>query len=188
MRIALWLLGSLVVLSASATQVQRLEPTASARPVEAPEEIVVRGRQLAKFRLEVQTARERAYAIFNEINSNDDFDVRCRDERKYHSRATRRVCRPQFESRIAAEAGAEYMDQLRMECPPTAAGPRAIQDCIFSGYGQQAANAARRVELQLPGKRDQMTEEIVRLANANDEFAQAILDFYEASQQVRRGA
>ena len=53
---------------------------------EAPEEIVVRGRRLVELGVEVEKAREHA-AIFNEINSNDDFDVHCRDERKYISGA-----------------------------------------------------------------------------------------------------
>ncbi len=182
MRSVLLMLGSIVAFNAGAIQVQRAaDPGADtgARRAEAPDEVIVRGKRLGELRLQVTAARERAYAIFNEINSNDGFDVRCREVRRYFSHATRRVCRAQFEDRISAAAGAEYLGMLFMSCP----GEGITQDCMFSGYGQTAANAARRVEGQLPNKRDEMNDEIVRLANENDEFAQAILDFYEASRQ-----
>lgn len=187
MRIVTWFALSCAVsygayaLESNASAVQQSASQAARQ--ETPDEVIVRGRRLAEFRQDVQDKREQAYAIFNEINSDDDFDVRCYDERKYHSRAKRHVCRAHFEDRITAEAGAEYMRALKFFCPPSAGGAANIQDCIFSGIGQQAAQAARRVELGIPNKRDEMNDEILRLANENDEFAQAILDFYAADQR-----
>jgi hypothetical protein len=57
------------------------------------------------------------------------------------------------------------------------------QDCIFSEASSAGISAAQGVEGEAPIKRKQFNDEIVRLANENDEFAQAILDFYEAHQQ-----
>ena len=57
------------------------------------------------------------------------------------------------------------------------------QACMFSDLGQSAAAAARGAESQLPTKHEQMKDEIVRLANQDDRFAQAILDWYEKTQQ-----
>jgi hypothetical protein len=54
---------------------------------------------------------------------------------------------------------------------------------MFSNAGAGGINRAQGVEGQLPGKREQMTDEIFRVARENDEFAKAILDWYEASQQ-----
>lgn len=54
---------------------------------------------------------------------------------------------------------------------------------MFSDIGQNAANAAQALEGELPTKHRQMTDEIVRLANEDDRFAQAILDWYEKTQQ-----
>jgi hypothetical protein len=149
----------------------------------APEEVVVRGRRLTDLRFEVEQAQERAYAIFNDINSDDDFDVYCREERRYHSRATQRTCRPQFENRISAEAARAYMAELSWTCQPSLEGFLDTQACMFSGPGVAAKAAAQGVEGQLPGKRDQMSDEIVRLANEDDRFAQAILDWYEKTEQ-----
>jgi hypothetical protein len=143
------------------------------------EEIIVRGRRLTDLRFEVEQAQERAYAIFNELNSDDDFDVYCRDERRYHSRATTRVCRPQFENRISAEAAQEYMSALSWRCPAEMVG----QECLFSDYSSAAKSAAQGAESAAPNKREQMKEEIVRLANQDEGFAQAILDWYEKTEQ-----
>jgi hypothetical protein len=155
----------------------------SASAQEAPEEVVVRGRRLAEFRAEVEKAREHAYSIFNEINSNDDFDVLCRYERRYFSHSKRRVCRARFEDRIAADAATEYMRSLAANCPTGPSGAVIIQGCMFTAVGQRAADSSRAIEGAALNKRDQMADEILRLANENDEFARAILDFYEADQR-----
>jgi hypothetical protein len=143
------------------------------------EEVIVRGRRLNDLRSEVQVARERAYGIFNEINSDDDFDVYCREEGRTGTRATQRVCRAQFENRISAAAAKEYMSSLSWSCPGQLAG----QECMFSDYSSGAMSAAQGVESEALTKEDQMKEEILRLANQDEKFAQAILDWYEANQQ-----
>jgi hypothetical protein len=151
---------------------------------DAPEEVIVRGRRLVEFRLQVQQARERAYAIFNEINSDDDFDVHCRDERRYFSHSERRICRARFEDRISADAAKEYMATLTWNCPgDPATGFVDTQRCLFSAPGQTAKASALAMEGQAPLMRDRMNDEILRLANENDGFAQAILDFYEADRR-----
>lgn len=157
---------------------------AGSPPQEVPDEVVVSGRRVAVLRAEVQTARELAYSIFNELNSNDDFDVYCRQEGRTGTRSTQRVCRAQFENRISADAASEYMSQLFALCQPDpATGVFDTQACMFGGTGQAARSAAQGVETQLPSMRDRMTDEILRLAREDDRFAQAILDWYEANQQ-----
>ena len=173
----------LVFMTASGTFAALAQSTPAAGEVADSEEIVVRGRRLTDLRFEVEQAQERAYSIFNDINSDDDFDVYCREERRYHSRATSRVCRPQFENRISGEAARAYMAELSWTCQPNQEGFLDTQACMFSGPGLGAKAAAQGVEGQLPGKRDQMSEEIVRLANQDDRFAQAILDWYEKTEQ-----
>jgi hypothetical protein len=157
--------------------------SAAASNAETPEEVVVRGKRLTDLRFDVQVARERAYNLFNDINSNDDFDVYCREEGRTGTRSTQRVCRAQFENRVSADAAKEYMSTLFSLCQPNAEGFLDTQACMFSGPGASARSAAQGVEGALPGKHEQMTEEIFRLARENDEFAQAILDWYEANQQ-----
>jgi hypothetical protein len=147
---------------------------------DAPEEIVVRGRRIGELRAEIEVARQRAYAIFNEINTNDEFDVRCRKDSRPGTNVPQEVCRAQFENRISSAAGQEYFSGLFRACR----GPAGItQDCMFSNAASAALNAAQGIEGQALSKQDQMKEEILRLANEDDRFAQAILDWYEANQQ-----
>jgi hypothetical protein len=177
----------LVFMMASGSFAVLAQSTPAAGDASDSEEIIVRGRRLTDLRFEVEQAQERAYAVFNDINSDDDFDVYCRDERRHHSRAKVRLCRAQFEHRISAEAAREYMAALSWTCQPTADANGVVtlntQACMFSNSGQSAATAARAVEGQLPTKHEQMNDEIVRLANQDDRFAQAILDWYETTQR-----
>src|SRR6202008_342487 len=86
-------------------------------PQEAPDEVVVRGRRLTELRVEIEIKRERAYSIFNEINSTDDFDFQCVEELRRGSRMPRRVCAPRFEGRISAAAARDYLATMRAVCP-----------------------------------------------------------------------
>src|SRR5882672_4227370 len=141
------------------------------------DEIVVRGKRPGDLRLAVESAREHAYDVFDEINSNNDFDVHCGDEKRTFSRMKRRVCHAQFENRIQAQAAKEYMHELFVHCVEiTAPG-------VFSAAAQMGIVRAHSVESEIPGKREEMNQEIVRLANENTQFAQAILDYYKASQE-----
>lgn len=150
----------------------------TAATAETPEEIVVRGKRLAEFRLEVQFARERAYAIFNEINSSDDFDITCDSEMRTGTRVGREVCVARFEGRISSHAARDWLASIRWNCKKGNTG----QDCMFdpdvAGYGLAAAQA---VESEAPMQRDRLNAEIHRLARTDMRFGQAILDFYDAS-------
>lgn len=150
---------------------------------EAPDEVVVRGRRLSELRYELQTAREHAYYVFNALNSNDEFDILCRDERKYHSRTTRRVCKARFETDISANAAKEYMTALLFACRPAAGEQFSLTHCMFSDASENPRSRAQAVEGEAGPKRDALSEEIWRVANEHPDFAQAILDYFELSQQ-----
>jgi len=178
---------ALIVLSMNASggpALAQTEPPARERGATAaqenPEEVVVRGRRIGELRAEVEDARERAYELFNDLNNNDEFDVYCRKEIRSGTNVPAEVCRAQFENRISADAAREYLSGLFSAC--NGAGG-VTQDCMFSNAGAAAISRAQGVEGQLAGKREQMTDEIFRVARENDEFAQAILDWYEANQQ-----
>jgi hypothetical protein len=144
------------------------------------DEVIVHGRRLGDLRLAVESARQRAYDIFNEINGDNDFDVHCGAEKRDFSHMKRRLCRPQFENRIQAQAAKEYMHELFVACRGEISA-----SCVDSGAGQRGLVRAHAVEIQIPGKRKEMNQEILRLANENTQFAQAILDYYEASQELK---
>ena len=185
MRILALIAGFILVSFEGGVALGQNEPTARERGTESPDrkaddEVIVTGKRLGELRLEVKTARQHAYDVFNEINGDDDFDVSCRDQTRVFSHAKVNVCRAQFERRIEAEASKQYLEALMLTCPGNGG---VTQACIFSGYGARALARSAGVESPLENKRNQLNDMIVKLANENQQFAQAILDFYAAHQK-----
>lgn len=173
--------GLFILLVVSAAAGAGAQGAAAVPPVgggasEQPDEVIVRGRRLADFRFQVEQARVRAYDIFNEINSDDDFDVSCVREETTGTRVRRQVCRARFENRISAAAAHDYFAALRWVCPDG-----VTADCIFSDASIVGISAAQGIEAEAPIKRAQMNAEIDRLARENDQFAEAIIEWYDAS-------
>jgi hypothetical protein len=183
MRSVLSVLALLAALSVDAAHAQSAatassggEGSAASGGSESTEEIVVRGRRLADFRVELEKARVRAYDIFNEINTGDDFDVHCVLEESTGTRMRQQVCRARFEGRISSRAAQEYISALRWSCPDG-----LTADCIFSDRSAAGISAAAAVESEAPAKRDLLNQEIHRLAREDLRFAQAIVDWYDAN-------
>ena len=179
MRIVALILFSIAVSGPDIAGAQNEPAAGGDERSQEPEEIVVRGKRLVAFRVEVELARERAYDIFNEINSDDDFDIQCTAEQRTGTRLGRQVCAARFEGRISSRAGKDYLSALRAVCNQDPGG--LTQDCMFSGASSYGIAAAQAAESEAPIKRDRLNEEIHRLARENLEFGQAILDFYDAS-------
>ena len=189
MRIVALMVCSIFVSAGGGVAFGQNEPAAGERSAGSPnpqvdDEVIVTGKRIGELRLAVEKARERAYGIFNAINSTNDFDFVCSEETRQFSRAKTRTCRPRFESRITSTAAKEYMSALTMTCP---ADPRDgfinWQECMTGKYAQRGLARAQAVSGEAPGLHEQLEDEILRLAGENDQFAQAILDFYTAQQQ-----
>ena len=82
------------------------EPVSS----ETVEEITVYGdKSLIRLRHEMYAAAENFFAIFNEINSNDDFDVECEYVTFLGSRRRHYLCMPRFAEKAEAQATLEMI-------------------------------------------------------------------------------
>lgn len=62
----------------------------ASRPIE--ESSVVGERTFSTLQLEIESAETEVYGLFNELNSNDEFDVKCVKEVFVGSHFSRRVC------------------------------------------------------------------------------------------------
>ena len=77
------------------------EQDAQTRPIE---EITVLGeRSFFTLRLEIEAAEEEVYGLFNELNTNDDFDVKCTREVYTGSHFKRRSCMAAYLREAEAE-------------------------------------------------------------------------------------
>jgi uncharacterized protein len=88
---AVALLGAVVCLG-TALDAQETGP-AVAEPTATPEDvIIVREKEIEDLRLRVERAEDDVFARFNEINSDDSYDIHCYERGPIDSRIARRVC------------------------------------------------------------------------------------------------
>jgi hypothetical protein len=143
---------------------------------EEPEEVIVRGRRLADFRAELEAAQLRVYDLFNDLNSDDAFDVRCQTEDATGTRLRQQTCRPQVVDDISSDAGKAWVNGFKDACPGG-----MTQDCIFGnpGAASQARSAALAEEGREPTMQKRFAAEMARVVRDHPEMQQALLD-YEA--------
>ena len=74
------------------------------------EEVVVTApRTLSAMRAEIDSVQNRAFALFNELNVDNDYDIVCRRETPTGSHIPVRVCRPRYVDRLEAEATQDFL-------------------------------------------------------------------------------
>lgn len=147
------------------------QPPESAEP-EVPEEIeeitVYGESNINILRRQFNLAQERMFELFNTLNSNDEFDIKCDYEQRLGSRRWHHVCTPKFNTRPQAHAGGQYMVTYDGEDKPSIQSPRV-----------------RRLNREL-------WEEMARLVNENPQLRQSYIDLaekknaYEAERERRR--
>jgi hypothetical protein len=138
-------------------------------PPAADEEIVVRGRSPAELRAEIELARDAFIARFNDINSDDRFDIHCRLEKRVASHLEERVCasnswREQdanfafdFVRELRGEGGtnpqAHRAEQLRMQRLLEEEMQRlAVEDPALRDAGQRLGRAMRTMNVEAGGR------------------------------------
>jgi hypothetical protein len=124
------------------------------------EEIVVRGRSRAALRAEIQAAEEALYARWNEINSDDEFDIHCRLELLTGSRIRRRVCQANFWRDALSRAGTETARALKGEA--AIAPQNFLAEALYKG-------GLLEEEMQRLAREDEtFLKTVVRLANLTE--------------------
>ena len=136
----------------------------------ADEEIVVRGRSRAFYRTQIELAEEAVFDRFNEINSDDDYDIHCRTYRVLGSKIPQRICQPNFWREEDANIGEETARGMQ--------GGLGFNPGMFRGMQHY--------------KRGLMSEEIRQLALEDEAFREALVRLvnlqqnYESDRQSRR--
>jgi hypothetical protein len=112
---------------------------APAAPSEGLDEIVVRGeRTLGAWRAQLQAARERMYDAFNALNSNNEFNIYCRTERRTDPLEP------------AIEAGDHRLGDQRLLGAEVVADRGEVGSCLLGDrpggdpFGRQPLEAAER--------------------------------------------
>ena len=83
---------------------------ASEKQEETMEEITVTGqKQIFSLRKQKIQAEDRAFGLYNELNSDDMYDIRCMMEAPIGSNIKRRMCLPNFYRRATADNALEFL-------------------------------------------------------------------------------
>ena len=166
--------GGLVEIDVPATPIEIEDPaelearptrvvTASLAAIDAPatagetEEVIVRGRTPGALRIQIELAEEALYDRFNEINSNDEFDIHCKEIAFTGSRMLTRFCQPNFWH--TAEERLAYDTVLMLQGSAFSANPG-----LFRGEQRY--------------KRVLLLDEMRRLAREDEEFIDALRHLY----------
>lgn len=122
-------------------------PGASAVAMEAPEadadveEITVVGqRSLLALRMQVEAAQAKVHVLFNELNTDDNYDIVCKTEDRYFSKTKQKICMPVYAWNAREEEAKIFLDKMRGM--PVA----------------ETMSANLRIDMSEPGLKDQMIE------------------------------
>ena len=138
-------------LAAAAQESDQANP-GNAAATGVTDEIIVRGTSRTALRAQIELAEDAIFDRFNEINSDDEFDIRCRLEVRTGTRIPQRVCQANFWRTALAESGEATVRMLQ-----------GSSDVNESLYRAQALYKTRLLE-----------EEMTRLANEDKELLSAL--------------
>lgn len=140
------------------------------RRTEPIEEVTVRGqRPLRELRLEVQVARERVYDLFNSLNSDDEFDIHCRNEPRTGTRIPQRVCRPRFADDATGDAASAFVLELFYAC----GDGEMSEACLARAFPRAQTEVS-----VVPVKDQQLAADVQRVAREHREFRRAITEYW----------
>ena len=136
-------------------------PAADVGYADLEEIIVTAPRSLRSMRVEIDEVQDRAFALFNELNVDNDYDIVCRRETPTGSYIPVRVCRPRYVDRLEAEATQDFLGG----------------DAYFDPGGDIMYHD------------DILRQKIARMAEENPDFHHALAEFYRvktAYEEERR--
>lgn len=129
-----------------------------------PEEVEVIGRRpLYELREEAYKAQDAVYALYNELNTDDLYDVHCRWEEPLGTNIRHRVCRPVF------------LDQAT----------RARGQDFYANVTGQGMNFAPTVEIEFARHQPIFREKLEEAVRSNPELAAAMREHQILLQELK---
>ena len=161
---------------------QEPQETASQRPIE--EIRVIGERSLSNLRNEIRREEENLYRIFNELNSHDRFDIKCKTERRLGSAILIRNCYPRFFTDLRETENSVGLSQLRQD---------GVDSALFA-LGVSQLKTDREIRELAAGDYQTLSEEMLRIASENPEYLNILMKVadlkadYQAAHEERFGS
>ena len=129
------------------------------------EEITIVGEKtLLAMRHQIELEEENLYGMFNELNSSDELDIRCRTLTKRLSHITERICEPVFLTNYRIERNRNALTEMRQAWSDEGIDPVILLnglDLMESEYDLRKDSGH---------KFEQLSEEMLRIALENPEY------------------
>ena len=137
-------------------------PQEAASQTAAIDEVVVPGRRPDNLRVEIERLETAVYDRWNSLNSNDEFDIHCLEQKPTGSNIPLRTCAPNF----VIEAESEEMSQI-------------VKDGRNRG-GNKYSRAQHDARMQKLSQ--QLTEEMQRMARQDEQLLRDLVRLDELRQ------
>jgi hypothetical protein len=165
MKLTRALFEALTLLSAALCSWTALQAQETARPASSPDvppedEIIVQGKALEEIRLRIERAENDVYTRFNEINSDDSYDIHCYERAPTNSHIVKRVC--MSNAARAADVAIAQATIMALQ-GPTVAGAGGTSSGVAAAPGGMTAIAQIQHAKQLDTER-RVQDELRRLA------------------------
>jgi hypothetical protein len=144
------------------------QDVAAGSPQASVEEVIVPGRTPENIRIEIERLETAVYDRFNDLNSDDEFDIHCFSRAPTGSNIPVRTCAPNFAVRAESAAGRKMLTDGR------------------GGAGNNNNPAEQRVRMEQKGR--ELNEEMQRVAREDEELLRNLLRLDELKQLQSRGA
>jgi hypothetical protein len=178
-----------VALLALAGTIQVQGQSAAAREI-VPEEIIVTlPESLSSLRREVYRAENKVFDVFNELNDDLEYDIKCKMENRHGTKMRVRVCKPNY-YRFAMEEEGETLARkfaAFMEVGPAVTGPGQMFYLPTPNIDRIAGPGTSAI----PHK-DKKMDQLIRTAIAvSPEFVEAVREYdiinkhYEETRKAR---
>lgn len=153
--------------------------TALSQATEAPlDEVVVEGTRgkLKQMIEQMVQLEDRFYERYNELNTNDDFDMYCAQEARIGTNVKRRYCHPVYETRAMETEGREYAQMMQFNTGPPA-GPMLPPGAVA------AAGPPPPAIVTIEARREEYKDNLRKVASENPELVRLLRERYELAQR-----
>ena len=140
---------------------QEAAPAVSTPAVAPQDEIIVHGKALENLRIRIERAEDDVFTRFNEINSDDSYDIHCYDRLQRGSHIKKRVCLSN--AARAAEVGIAQATVYALQGPIVAGQGGTTGQGVSAAPGGQTALAQAQYAKQLEMEQ-RVRSELQRLA------------------------
>jgi hypothetical protein len=163
--LALPLMTSLVAAQDAEDSSSTDSTAALSSPAVPIEEITIVGeRTLLSMRLQIEREEENLYSMFNDLNSSDEYDIKCRTVRRRESHISDRICEPVFLTNLRTASNRNALTEMRQAWSDEGIDP------VLLANGMDLLVPEYELREDADPEFEQLSEEMLRIALEYPEY------------------